>query len=311
LSMLFATTLAHAGFFDGLRMLAGGSVQFVLPADSPQLTTYRTIATAAKSPGAQALQGSAEQILTDAKVGGAPLFKQVLRLDPGMSVGEPFAILELTSDQPAIDERSFTEMRTQCLNKKAVCKDEQARHYQVNCRSRVASVRGALVISDGLKHSQLTSRNASLQTTSQVCEGDSGSLEDAASLSGRATAQLAQKLVGEFLPKTQKRPLDLVESDPAADASTNANLKQAYRLASSGELPASLRLYPSVVNGGYSSGVVLFDTAFCLQAMGKFAAAKDAYAQAATATKPPSDIGKFKPEVDDWVARGVSSVVPE
>ena len=311
LSALCATTFAHAGLFDGLRMLTGGSVQFVMPADSLQLAGFRTVATSAKSPAAQGLQGNVEQLLTDAKVGGTPLFKQVLRADQTLDLKEPFATLELTVEQGAVNEQAFTETRTQCLNNKLVCKNDQARHYQVSCQSRIATARGSLVAVDGLKHSQLTTRSGSVQTTSQVCADGGGSLEDAATLSGRAMAQLAQKLVGDFLPKYEKRPIDLVESDDAADPAVNANLKQAYRLASGGDLPTALRVYQSITNGGYSSGVVLFDTAFCFHAMGKFAAAKEAYAQAAAASKPSSDFSKLKLEVDDWIARGVTSVIPE
>ncbi len=302
---------AEAGFFDGLKMLVGGSTTFVEPANSQELVRSSEIVTVAgPNASSTALLSLVEQQLQTVRINDANFFTQIRRSTSSQNLGSPNAVaLEVSVNQGDVAEQQGQEMRTQCLNGKVVCKDSEARHYSVQCMSRTARVSASLGIKNN-GQAILASRTASTDQVSKVCSDTGGALEDGTSLLSKAYGKIAQQLLADFVPVVKKRPIELLEEDSGADDSVNNKLKQAYRIAKDGSISGATRIYEDLASKADVSGVVLFNAAYCQHAIGNFAKAHELYAKAASAPRAPNDlITKYQTEASDWIARGVTSAV--
>jgi hypothetical protein len=308
-----AATSSHAGFFDNLRMAMGSeSILFVGPSAAPNMAPYRNLLLQSASPNMpNPLLPVIESKLTGLRVNQNVYFAEVARTLPPPAVmrKKKWALVDVSTNQWVVSNTDGYENRTQCPKGKFACKDATAAHYAVFCRTRKASVSARLLVRDALSRATLVSDGASSQVESKVCNDVGGNLDEPEMLLGRAADAVAGQLVAKFAPSVTKQPLELLDSD-AAQPELGEQLKQAYRLAAGGNIPAALNIYNKVIAEHAPNGTVLFNAAYCQHAQGHYKLALDLYQQAKAAPNAPNDlIAKYQVSVSDYVAAGINSAV--
>jgi hypothetical protein len=302
---------SYAGFFDNIRMALGGtSIIFIEPPSSQEMVNYRQLVLQLNpSKPADPLISILETKLTNLRINQAVYFKQVTFTPPPMDVlkEQKWALVEISTNQWITNESSGNETRTQCPKGKIVCKDSDAAHFTVSCRTRAALVSAKISIKDTLSKATLVTDVASDKEESKICQGEGGNLEAPESLLGKAADAVANKLMVKFIPTSKKQASELIEDDSSLPDSS-AKLKQAYRLAASGNIQTALKIYNQLIAGGISNGVVLFNAAYCEHAQGHYKNALELYKKALSAPNAPSDtIEKLQIIASDFVAAGIDS----
>jgi len=304
-------SISHAGFFDNLRMaLGGGSIIFIEPPTSQDMVNYRYLVLQPTPPKtSDPLLPILETSLTGLRINQAVYFKQITAtLPPTEALKEQkWAVIDVSTGQWATNETAGNETRTQCPKGKFACKDSEAAHYSVSCRTRTATVSAKLVIRDAVTKATLVSDVASGNAESKVCQDSSGSLDAPEAVLGRAASAVVSKLVAKFTPATKKQPLELVEDDSSLPEASE-QLKQAYRLAAGGNIQTALKIYNKLIAENKSNGAVLFNAAYCEHAQGHYKTALELYKKAKDAPNAPKEIiEKLQLSASDLVAAGIDS----
>lgn len=313
-SLLGLAATSHAGVLDNIRLdsirqVIGGSIQFIEPPAVQETANYRSLVlqhTAEKN--SEALQTTLQNALKSLRVNQAPYFREVGTTPPAADAlkERKWATLEVSATQWAIDDSTVSETRNACTSKvKMLCKDEDIK--TVSCKQRTVTVSGKVSLRDTATNAVLTTDSASESLQSKACADSGGEPDSADSMVTKAADAVAAKLIAKFTPRMTKRALDLIEDDSSL-AGASEKLKQAYRLASGGNVQVALKLYHQLIADGMVNGVVLFNAAYCEQALGHFKAATELYKKAKAAPKAPLDkMEKLNATASDYVALGIET----
>lgn len=325
LSIVLAATLTLGAcanlksLTDNMRMLVGKSVQFVEPAKSNELNQVSAIAivaakTSATGTNAAPLVSVVQSRLLDLRIGGASYFKQV-QLGPAPTDAPTdlkWAELELDLLRFDVRDESTVEKRFRCPGDGTFrkCKSEEAQHYTVNCRSRIATAGATLTAKEPARGSLLASRNLVKQADSTICsDQEGGNLASADSLRQAALTRLSEALLEGLTPTLVKRPLDLIDEDDALQGQDAALVELSYQMAAEGQVETARDNYLLLLQRFPNQSSLLFNVGYCEQALGNFAKARQYYEKAAQGANPPRDmLEKYRQETDTWLARGYQQV---
>lgn len=134
-------------------------------------------------------------------------------------------------------------------------------------------------------------------------------MPDRAGLKLQARQDLEGKLVSALMPQVERKPIDLVKTVDGADAPTQARLADAWKLATSGQVPQALQVYQDLLGRGEGGAQVAFNAGYCEQALGNFAAADADYRKAlALGGADSTSVRKYQTETAQWLTMGVRSV---
>lgn len=309
-SVMVANT-AYAGLFDSVRMaLSGKSVAFIDPPAVQEMVNYRYIGlVSAPGKSTDPMIPVLEARMTELAVNQNPYFRQVRVGAPSAAEtkDQKWAVIEVSTGVWASNETSGNETRTQCPKGKFFCKDNEAAHTNVSCRTRTANVGVKITIRDAITQNILVSDSASNTAESKVCQDVGGTLDTPETLLGKAAGAVASQLMVKYTPAVKKQPMELIEEDSSLPEASE-QMKQAYRLASNGNLQTALKVYNKLIADGKSNGAVLFNAAFCEHAQGHYKTAVELYKKAKGSPKAPTDlIEKFMAPASDYVATGIDS----
>jgi len=310
LTALFAAPPAHAGFFDFVKGLVKGTTTFILPPENSDLAKYHVlVVNAGSGPESAQLVDMAEEKLVALKGGGLPYYSRVFRNTSVKTDAFDVAVISISAGPSRVADSVGTEDRVQCLNGKHVCKDDQARHYRVNCTTRMAITPMSFSSRDNVTNALLSNAQENISTNSKVCSDESGSLRNGADLVSDNYRSVVEKLIARVGPKQEKRPLDLISSDDSITGLDADKLKTAYDAAGHNDIATACKMYEEMNAAKPNNGVVLFNMGYCRQSSGSFAQAKALYDQAGVGLASPKDLlATYQTEVNSWLAKGVQSV---
>jgi hypothetical protein len=302
---------ANAGFFDKLRMALGAtSIVFIEPPPIHETIKYRHLILQNNS-SSNPLFSRLENNLTSFRINQSAYFDQVSTTPPATKEMKDiqWAIVDISTDLYEVHDERSSEIRAQCQNGKLVCHDNEASHFYVGCNTRTATVSGKITFRDAITQKTITADVGSDKEISKVCQDTGGNLVDSETLLGKAADVVSNKLTAKFTPKTDKQISKLIEEDSSLPIA-NDKLKQAYRLASSGDVNTALKIYNQLITDGTSDGIILFNAAYCEHAQGNFKKALELYQAASNAPNAPKDvIAELQTKVSDFVAAGIDTAV--
>ena len=292
-----------ANITDRLRVAFGGGVEFVQPPSDPTLRGLHTVTvTADGSPAstevAGAISGDLQRIAIDQK--------------PDFTLVRNQAALELDVAQANVSVQTTpsVEIRVICPNHKLVCHDDQAEHYSVNCLTRQATASASLGAERLPAHGALFQHAATASASAEVCSDTGGQLPQPGALLGQAIEQLDYKLIGAYLPRLVKQPIDVGTALDGASDATNAQLARAAALLKNGDVPGALAIYHTLLpRDAQSKGQISFDIGYCDQAEGAYAKAMQAYTRAQSlGAANLTPVARYMAEDAKWVALGYPSI---
>ncbi len=306
LGCLALTVVALSGcanITDRLRVAFGGGVEFVQPPSDPTLHGLRAVrVTADGNPAstevASAISGDLQRIAIDQK--------------PYFTLTPDHATLELDVAQAnlSVQTTPTSELRVVCRNHKIVCHDDQAEHYRVNCLSRQATASAALS-GERRPLNKLLFRHATTATTqAEVCADTGGQLPQPGAMLGQAIEQLDFKMLGAYLPRLVKKPIDVNTSLDGASDATNDQLAQAATYLKDGNVSAARAIYQALLPlDAQSKGQISFDIGYCDEAQGAYAEAMQAYTRAqALGAADHTPLARYMAETEQWVTLGYKTI---
>lgn len=311
LTALFAAPGAHAGFFDFVKGLVKGNTMFISPPENQDMAKYHVlVVNTGSGPESAQLADIAEEQLAALKAGGVPYYSRVFRDTSVNTSAFDVAVISMSAGPSQVADSSGTEDRVQCANGKHFCKDDQARHYMVNCAIRTAVTPISISIRDNIASSMLANERRNVSTQSKVCSDRSGSLKIGSDLVSENYHSAIATLVARIGPKLEKRPLDLISSDDSITGADADKLKAANDAAAHNDMATACKMYDEMNVAKPNSGPILFNMGYCRQSAGAFAQAKALYDQASVASASPKDLlATYQAEVNGWLAKSVQSVI--
>ncbi len=306
LGCLALTVVALSGcanITDRLRVAFGGGVEFVQPPSDPTLHGLRAVkmtsdGSSASTEVASAISGDLQRIVIDQK--------------PYFTLTPDHATLELDVAQANVSVQTTptTELRVVCPNHKVVCHDNEAAHYRVNCLSRQATA-SATLSAERLPLNKLLFRHAATATTqAEVCTDTGGQLPQPDAMLGQAIEQLNDKLLGAYLPRLVKKPIDVNTSIDGASDATNNQLTQAATYLKNGNVSAARAIYQALLPlDAQSKGQISFDIGYCDEAQGAYSKAMQAYTRAqALGAADHTPLASYMAETEKWIALGYQAI---
>ncbi len=292
-----------ANISDRLRVAFGGGTVFVQPPADPTLRALHQVAvTSDGSPAstevATVVNGDLQRIAIDQK----PYFT--------VNSKQPALTLNVTQANVSVQTNPSSEIRVVCPNHKLVCHDDQAEHYRVNCLTRQATASASIGATRPSDHAVLFQHAATASTSSEVCSDTGGQLPQAGAMLGQAIEQLEYKLIGAYLPRLVKKPIDVDTSIDGASDATNDQLAQAAALLRAGNVSGARAIYQALLPlDAQSNGAISFDVGYCDEALGAYAQAMHDFAHAQSlGAADHTPVAKYMSEDAKWVALGYRTI---
>ena len=283
----------------------------MLPPEDGNFGKYHVVnLSAGNGAGSTAMLDYLEGRLTDTKLGSKPYYAKIYRNANLKTSAFPFAVIQVDVGQSNGSQQSSSEVRTQCPKGKFACNDRDAAHYSVNCVTRSLLTPISVTVRDGASGNLLWSDRQLAKKEAKVCSDTGGTLKELSELQAENIASAGDNMLSKFVPRSDKRALELLgEHDSVKDMAAD-QLKTAYELASKQDMNNACKVYDDMRKTMPDNGAILFNLAYCKQSAGNFAEAKGLYEKAFLDSSAPKElITKYLDETNTWLAKGFQSLI--
>jgi hypothetical protein len=242
----------------------------------------RVAVVAGTGQGASSLATQLEKRLSAVVVDDKPFYTLVRPNDPTRQ-----ATFEVSSSAWEIDEQRETQTRTKCKDWKCKVSSE----YKVSCTVRKATV-GVLIRLRGKDGSELATRDAGGVGDSKKCQGESGTLDAAPLVFGKATGKAMDVLQDALAVRTALKRVRIIEDAAGVtDAGRKRRFFEAVEFAKAGRMDRACPMFSELSEVETSSVAVFYNLGFCDQVNGDWRSAFRYYNKAdSNASKPLSEI---------------------